>query len=134
MAAHAEIPVKVNAWVDEGVAPLVEALSEFENVWTAASCENDRSNMNLGAYVMFSYEGGGRRAASFAAELAAALDESIPYVMQADWRAGNRDPLLTLSCPPDRVSDLASAVREWGSACGRACRELRSSRAHRSRR
>jgi len=33
MGKHREIPVRVNAWVNEGIAPLVEALSEFENVW-----------------------------------------------------------------------------------------------------
>jgi hypothetical protein len=47
---HAEIPIKVNAWVDEGVAPLVAALNELENVVTVASCEHDQSDMVLGAY------------------------------------------------------------------------------------
>jgi tRNA(Phe) wybutosine-synthesizing methylase Tyw3 len=39
MSTHTEIPVNVNAWVDEGIAPLVEALNSFKRVWTAASCE-----------------------------------------------------------------------------------------------
>ena len=36
---HTEIPVKVTAWIDEGVAPLVEALNEFPQVVTLDSCQ-----------------------------------------------------------------------------------------------
>ena len=38
-----EIPVKVNAWIDAGVALLVAALNDFEAVMTLASCEGDTS-------------------------------------------------------------------------------------------
>lgn len=36
---HKETSVKVNAWVDRGVAPLVQALNEFPQVYTLQSCE-----------------------------------------------------------------------------------------------
>jgi hypothetical protein len=36
---HRQVAVKVNAWADEGVAPLVEALSEFPGVLTLDSCQ-----------------------------------------------------------------------------------------------
>ncbi len=36
---HKEVCVKVNAWVDEGVAPLVQALNQFLHVRTQQSCE-----------------------------------------------------------------------------------------------
>lgn len=36
---HTQVPVKVNAWVDEGIAPLVEALCEHPDVVTYSSCE-----------------------------------------------------------------------------------------------
>ena len=45
---HREILVKVNAWVDEGIAPLVQALNEFAHVRTRQSCEGP-------AEVTFSY-------------------------------------------------------------------------------
>ena len=38
-AGHKQVWVKVNAPVDEGVAPLVLALSEFEGVCTHESCQ-----------------------------------------------------------------------------------------------
>jgi hypothetical protein len=48
---HREIPVKVNALVDEGVAPLVEALSEIDDLITIESCQGDRGQQD--AYVIF---------------------------------------------------------------------------------
>lgn len=41
MSDHREIPVKVNALVDEGVACLVTALSAFPLVQTTDSCQGD---------------------------------------------------------------------------------------------
>lgn len=39
MTAHRQTWVKVNAPVDEGIAPLIEALSQFSGVRTLDSCE-----------------------------------------------------------------------------------------------
>jgi tRNA(Phe) wybutosine-synthesizing methylase Tyw3 len=36
--SHQEIPIKVTAWVDEGIAPLVAALNEHPAVVTLDSC------------------------------------------------------------------------------------------------
>ena len=36
---HHEVPVKVTAWVDEGIAPLVLALNELPGVQTLDSCQ-----------------------------------------------------------------------------------------------
>ena len=47
---HRETSVKVNAWVDEGVVPLVAALSPFENVVTLDSCQEHGAGE---AYVSF---------------------------------------------------------------------------------
>ncbi len=129
MSGHREVPIKVNAWVDEGIAPLVAALNDSDRVWTTASCEDDAAGglTPFPAYVMFSYEGSGFESARFVAELAEALGGSVPYCLQTDWRAGNREPLLTISCPPGQVSELANAVkRAVGPAGGMARRGLRS--------
>lgn len=129
MTAHTEIPIKVNAWVDEGVAPLVSALNGFERVWTAASCENapDGSLAPYGAYVMFSYQGSGVEAAQFGARLAASLGNATPFCLQTDWRAGNDEPVLTISCPPDQVLGLAAALRKVAEPSdGTARKGLRS--------
>ena len=52
MTRHREVPVKVNAWVDEGIAGLVTALSEFDGIVTLESCQGD---VQSGAWVCFRY-------------------------------------------------------------------------------
>ncbi|MEX0972009.1 MAG: hypothetical protein WDZ46_01970 [Solirubrobacterales bacterium] len=126
---HTEIPVKVNAWVDYGIAPLVTALNEFENIWTLGSCEDEPSGVlaPYPAYVLFSYRQGGREAALLMADLMEVLADAATFCLQSDWRAGNPEPVLTISCPHDQVPALASAVRAASArAGGNRDKELRS--------
>jgi len=53
MTDHHEVPVKVNAWVDEGIADLVAALSELEGLITLESCQGDVGRHD--AFVIFRY-------------------------------------------------------------------------------
>jgi hypothetical protein len=53
MTQHREVPVKVNAWVDEGVADLVSALSEIDGLITLESCQGDPGERE--AFVIFRY-------------------------------------------------------------------------------
>ena len=53
MTEHREVPVKVNAWVDEGIADLVSALSEIEGLVTLESCQGDAGEHD--AFVVFRY-------------------------------------------------------------------------------
>jgi hypothetical protein len=117
---HREVPVKVTAWVDEGVAPLVVALNDFERVLTVDSCEGGTTD---GAYVLFRVRGHAGQAAKFAAGLAEAMGERAPYLLQAEWRTGESEPLLALSCPRDSVPalvDALSAARTRLSVDGRS--------------
>lgn len=50
MEAHAQVPVKVNAMVDEGIAQLVEALSAVPGLVTLESCQGGNGR---DAYVIF---------------------------------------------------------------------------------
>jgi hypothetical protein len=42
MARHKHVLTKVNVGVDEGIAPVVEALSLFPDVHTVESCEGKK--------------------------------------------------------------------------------------------
>jgi hypothetical protein len=124
--AHREVPVKVTAWVDEGVAPLVEALNSYDQIVTLDSCEGHGDER--GAYVLFACTG--KDAAAFASELGKALSgEHDNYLLRAEWRPEQDEPLLELACPSAEVAALAASV----SACrtklfagGRRHRALRS--------
>lgn len=129
MRPHQESPVKVTAWVDEGVAPLVIALNEFDDVMTLDSCQG---NGCAPAYVMFCYRQDASAAAASVAALAALLSGGTPdleYALSAEWRPGAEEPLLRLSCPPsavDRVAELLSVSRTTVFAGGRPHTGLRS--------
>lgn len=113
-APHPEIPVKVTAWVDEGVAPLVAALNQFDDVMTIDSCQGDGDK---GAYVLFRCLSGSPL--DFAAGLAAALsphERAADYLLRAEWRPGTDEPVFELACPPDQVETVARLV----SACQKA--------------
>ena len=56
MTDHHEVTVKVNAWVDEGIADLVAALSEVEGLVTLESCQGEPARRN--AFVMFRFGSG----------------------------------------------------------------------------
>lgn len=53
MTDHREVPVKVNAWVDEGIADLVSALSQLEGLVTLESCQGTPGTND--AFVVFRY-------------------------------------------------------------------------------
>ncbi len=109
---HREIPVKVTAWIDEGIAPLVAALNEHADVVTLDSCQGGGDEL---AYVFFAYRGDARAAVLFAADLAAALaphEEAADYALTAEWRPGAGEPVFQLACPPDHADRLASVLSE----------------------
>jgi hypothetical protein len=109
---HREVPIKVTAWIDEGVVPLVLALNEFEDVMTVASCEEGPRG---GSYVLFRHrDGDGTGLAGRLVGLLLPHDGKIDYLLRAEWRPGASEPLLELACPReqvDHVAGLLSAAR-----------------------
>jgi hypothetical protein len=89
--SHPEVPIKVTAWVDEGVAPLVAALNSLDGVMTLDSCQGDSEK---GAYVLFRYRDKG------------------------PLQFGSLEPLLELVCPPDQVAPLAKVIGPREEASG----------------
>jgi hypothetical protein len=108
MSPRRKISVKVDAWVDEEVAPLVLALSCFEGVVTVAS---SAGTGGAEAYVRFRFEGSSREGAVFASDLGGRLRAAaVAYRLAAEWADGEREPLLCLSCPTDRIEELTAAL------------------------
>jgi hypothetical protein len=98
---HREVPVKVTAWVDEGVASLVTALNELPDVMTCASCQQGPRG---GAYVLFRRHGGdGAALAVEIARLLASHDDGIDWLLRSEWRSRAAEPLLELACPREQV-------------------------------
>lgn len=81
--------VKVNAWVDSGVAPLVVALSSRPEMITVDSCQE--SSDPAAAYVAFVTRGMsvGKAAARLARELARAVPDAH-HLVRLEWGAGGK--------------------------------------------
>ena len=102
--------VKVNAWVDSGVAPLVVALSSRPELVTVDSCQE--SSDPAAAYVAFLARG--TSIAKAAARLARELARTVPdahYLVRLEWGAGVRQPIGSLVVMPDSVATVAAAIR-----------------------
>jgi hypothetical protein len=125
--AHQEIPLKVTAWIDEGIAPLVQALNALERVETLDSCEDDAA---YGGYVFFRYRGDSSEAALFASDLAAKLvphETDADYLLSAEWRPGTDEPIFRLACPADHIDRLSCVLSAaFAPSRGTACTALRS--------
>jgi hypothetical protein len=117
MTDHHEVPVKVNAWVDEGVADLVTALSEIDGLVTLESCQGEPAQRN--AFVMFRF-GSWRNCGEL-------LFDRLLAAMDGDLRADislslvGYDPtncLGRISLPPEAVRSVATLIRSVRtSAC-----------------
>lgn len=138
MNVHAQTLVKVNAQVDKGIAPLVEALNAYPGVFTTSSCEGRKSH---NAYVAFDVGGDVRQLAAFVKALSSALGQNsrvsdLSFTLSLEWYAGGKSPNGYLRLPPRHIHALAEAVasaaidvvksasrdHKSGSAHGRGCR------------
>lgn len=109
---HVEIPIKVTAWVDEGIVPLVLALNQLPNVETIDSCQGRDDKP---AHVYFRYRGDARTATRFIADLAALLsphERAADYTLVARWRPGTDEPVFQLACPAAHSTALARILSE----------------------
>lgn len=112
--AHREVPVKVTAWVDEGIADLVTALNDLPGVETLDSCQEGPDGM---ARVTFcTHENTALH--RMADHLADAIDGHAwaPQVSLSLWGGCDDETLVAdLLCPPALVPALAGAIRS--NAC-----------------
>jgi hypothetical protein len=84
---HLEVPIKVNAWVDERLAPVVEALNASPMVETFSSCQGD-------GHVYFHVRGEPWELFCFVAGLARTLEEEVSdnccgFKLRLEWLGSN---------------------------------------------
>jgi hypothetical protein len=111
MTQHREVSVKVNAWVDEGIADLVAALSEIDGLITVESCQGDVSGRS--AFVIFQY-GGWRDAGELLYEkLLPALSPDLRSDVSLDLRAYDTEIAQgTIFVSACAIPKLAATVRD----------------------
>ena len=118
---HIEIPIKVNAYVDEGIAPLVEALNGFLGVVTLDSCEGSGDSHG---YVHFAIRGDSTGTFSFVQHLSDALGRQLPssseYSVYIEWGDEAERPIGRIIVKQGCVEMLAKALKEIARAGGGA--------------
>jgi hypothetical protein len=127
---HREIAVKVNAWVDEGVAPLVTALNEVRAILTLDSCQEDPDGIARVTFCTHRDETI-QDAMNFLADVIDAQGWADKIRLSL-W-AGCDDAAMVaeLHCPPELVPALGDGIRSSADRMNRfsrdrTCTELRS--------
>lgn len=109
---HEQTRIKVNAFVDCGVAPLVEALNEVPEIMTCSSCEG-RNNED--AWVAFIVGESLKELADYVEQLSARLGEvsaasELSFRLTIEWYAGGNTPSAYLRVPRQHVKRMAEIV------------------------
>jgi hypothetical protein len=112
---HIQTYAKVNAKVDVGIVPLIEALSLFPGLETIESCQRDEN----GAWVCFQYGEGWRSLAEFVfsffgPELERRVADDAAVVMR--YAPGGGFILADLTVRPGMADRVAVAIAEIASA------------------
>lgn len=109
---HSEVQVKVNAFVDEGVAPLVVALNAIDGVVTLDSCEEDAGTGEASVYFRYgsSWQDLGALVKTIA-ELIQGIDLCCGVSVCLEWFGNNDQPRAHLSVRREHVADVARVIR-----------------------
>lgn len=114
MSSHSEIPVKVNAFVDTGVADLVSALSEIDGLVTIESCQGGNGR---DAFVHFRFGTWIESGQLLFERLLPVMSEDLRSVVSMRIQAYDLDTALaSISVEPGAVPLLAQCVRRLNAA------------------
>lgn len=129
---HRQTFVRANVEVDEGIARLVSALSEFPSLITTNSCEG-------AAFVDFRFGASLDDATAFLCWLSRQLVGIEQVRLRAEW-GGGASIVITLTLPPHSISEVTNRIREAATAfrssvfpCDTERRESRNSQGRHSR-
>lgn len=110
MKIHKQVPVKVTAFVDEGVAHVVKALNEIDNISTFSSCEGTVGKEYAHVYFDFGNSPNHwQRLARLSAKLAKILSSNDIYdaTVSLEW-AGDKDtPFIAIEFEPRQSLQIA---------------------------
>lgn len=117
MTQHREVPVKVNAWVDEGIADLVSALSEIDGLITLESCQGDADERE--AFVIFRYGDWQQCGELLFDQILPAMSPDLRSAVSLKLQAYDTDTASGfISIDPSAVSAFACCIRELATPVG----------------
>ena len=107
--SHREVPVKVTAWVDEGIADLVAALDAVAEVVTLSSCQEGQDGLARVSFCTHDEEMLYDTVSRIAGIVGRGRRESVSLSLW--WGADDAPPVADLACPPGLVPAVAETLR-----------------------
>jgi hypothetical protein len=114
VSKHREVAVKVNAFVDEGIADLVVALSEIKGLATLESCQGEPGEAD--AFVLFRHGDWRQSGAMLFEDLMSALGPELRSQVSLRLEAfENGAAMGSILVEPSAIDDLTAIVRSLTS-------------------
>jgi len=140
MRKHNQVIIKVNTFVDKGIAEVVSILNQIDNVITFSSCEGKNSRNQENAHVYFYYgypfKPDYHKMLSFAARLAKVLaaNDSYDTDIALEWIGDKETPFISISMPSEQIHSVAMILNDHMNEflCGILDKEPHHLREHQS--
>lgn len=109
---HEQVPIKVNAECDRGIAPLVSALNEIDGLITLDSCQEALAGES---WVFFTYGDGWQSLSPLLQEISSGLGRAnlcCGCTLRLEWVGSNERPRAQILVRPEHVGIVAAAIRQ----------------------
>ncbi len=108
---HKTQRVNVNAWIDEGIPPIVVALNRFQFVQTISSCEGERRSDRYVDFIVHE----GKDLYEFTGYLVKELNAGLTsrnFRLRIEWLSGMKQLGALYIHDTDIIDDIAKLITE----------------------
>ncbi|KKN17100.1 hypothetical protein LCGC14_0969320 [marine sediment metagenome] len=116
MGKHRQVPIKVNTFVDEGIAPVVQVLNDIEGISTFSSCEGIKGKEHAHVYFDFGqyppkhWQTLGKLAAKLAKVLS--TNEMYDTDVCLEWTGDKDNPFIAIEFKPQDTLQIARILSD----------------------
>jgi hypothetical protein len=112
MQKHKQVCVKVNAYVDEKIAPVIEAMAELDSVVTFQSCEDSNNMARIWFFYKEEYDNW-RGLGEICETLSKALVAFEYATISVEWNSGSAThPRGYFEFETDTADEIAKAIKK----------------------
>lgn len=110
--SHTQVPVKITAFVDKGIASIVQILNEIDGISTFSSCEGEKGKeyahvyFDLGQYSPTDWIKLAKLASIFANILS--LNNIYDANVRLEWTGDKDNPFVAIEFDQQHTSQIAS--------------------------
>ena len=113
---HKQVPVRVTAFVDEGIAPIIQILNDIDGICTFSSCEGIKGKECAHVYFDFGQylPNHSLRLAKLATKLAKILSANGLYDVDVllEWTGDKDNPFIAIEFESQYIKQIAKALSD----------------------